>query len=63
MTILLWPIIFTVIRINAQETVCAGQILDQNVEEAIILLYDLTIIIAPLFECNKTLAAADGCCC
>ena len=63
MTILLWPIIFTVIRINVQATVCAGQILDQNVEEAIILLYDLTIIIAPLFECNKTLAAADGCCC
>ena len=64
MTILLWPIIFTVIRINAQETVCAGQILDQNVEEAIILLY----VPSPssLLHCLNVIkprAAADGCCC
>ena len=60
MTILLWPIIFTVIRINVQATVSAGQILDQNVEEAIILLYvpHLLTIIAPLFECNKTLGCS-----
>ena len=49
MTILLWPIIFTVIRINVQATVCAGQILDQNVEEAIIFVCEADLEVLMLF--------------